>query len=121
MAHCEYSQRQILVSRQGKSVMKPYPPWLIVLAVFLMLSPIMFIPIVGLLNYFGLMKIRGKGSIVLLPKAKKPANGRNGHIIRLGKLRNSSNNSRAEAAPSEHSENGNCERLITNGDTSHFT
>jgi hypothetical protein len=82
-----------------------------------MLSSIAFIPVVGLLNYFGWMKIRGKGSIVLLPKKPSAANGRNGQVIRLGKLRNSSNKSRVEAV-AEHSENGNCERLITNGDTS---
>ncbi len=83
-----------------------------------MLSSIAFIPVVGLLNYFGWMKIRGKGSIVLLPKKTNDANGRNGQAIRLGKLRNSnsSNNNRVESII-EHSENGNCERLITNGDT----
>ena len=97
--------------------MKSYPPWLLILAVFLVLSSIVFIPAVALLNYFGWMKIRGKGSIVLLPKKPNRSNRREGQVIRLGKLRKSSSRSRVEAV-SDHSENGNCDRLITNGDTS---
>jgi hypothetical protein len=97
--------------------MKSYPPWLTALAVFLNLSSIIFIPAVCLLNYFGWMKIRGKGSIVLLPKKTSNTNGRNGQVIRLGRFRNSGNKSRVEAV-SDQPENGNCERLITNGDTS---
>ena len=42
-----------------------------ILAVFLNLASIAFIPIVALSNYFGWIKIRGKGSIVLLPKKPK--------------------------------------------------
>ena len=75
-------------------------------------------PAVALLNYFGWMKIRGKGSIVLLPKKTGNANGRNRQIIRLGRLRKSSSKSRVEAVSDVQSGNGNCERLITNGDTS---
>ena len=102
---------------KGDTEGMPYPTWLVILAVFLNLSSIIFIPVVCLLYYFGLMKIRGKGSIVLLPKKVNNANGRNGQAIRLTRLRNSGNKSRVEAV-SDHSENGNCERLITNGDTS---
>ena len=108
----------IFYSFKGDITLKPYPPWLVALAVFLNLSSIIFIPVVCLLNYFGLMKIRGKGSIVLLPKKATNGNGRNGQVIRLTRLRNSGNKSRVEAV-SDHSENGNCERLITNGDTSY--
>ena len=81
------------------------------LAVLLNLSSIIFIPGVALLNYLGWMKIRGKGSIVLLPKKTK---GRNGQLMRLGKLKTSSGKSRVNA---EHPENGNFDTLITNGDT----
>lgn len=95
---------------QGKTRYEPYPPWLVVLIVLINLSSIIFIPGIALLNYFGWMKIRRKGSIVLLPNKTK----RRCQHIRMANLKPTTGGPRLDT---EQSNNGNCQTLITNGDT----